>query len=270
MKTQLSQEQINSYRENGFIMIENFLDQSELEEWRGAVDEAVAKRKGKLPYERTITSDDFYDNVFMQRLNLWMDNSQMKKIMFDEQLGKMVCELEGMEGVRIWHDQALIKESWGNPTGFHIDNPYWSFHSKQACSIWVALDDVTTENGCLYFIPGSHIHGRFQDINIGPNLGDAFKFFPEFKNTKPVAAVMKAGSCTFHNGLTIHGANGNMTTGRRRAMTCAYMPEGSVFNGLQNVLPNAMFNTLKPGDVLNDDSFNPLIYSTKTVHANAV
>ena len=43
----------------------------------------------------------------------------------------------------------------------------------------------------------------------------------------PVAAPMKAGSCSFHNGLTIHGANANMTNGFRRAMTCAYMPEGN-------------------------------------------
>jgi ectoine hydroxylase-related dioxygenase (phytanoyl-CoA dioxygenase family) len=74
---------------------------------------------------------------------------------------------------------------------------------------------------------------------------------------------MKAGSCSFHNGLTIHGAHANMTPGYRRAMTCAYMPAGSTFNGIQNILSDAEFNRLKIGDLLNNDALNPLIYSQK-------
>jgi ectoine hydroxylase-related dioxygenase (phytanoyl-CoA dioxygenase family) len=71
---------------------------------------------------------------------------------------------------------------------------------------------------------------------------------------------MKAGSCSFHNGLTIHGANANMTNGFRRAMTCAYMPDGSTFNGEPNILPDEYVRSLKIGDVLNNDEQNPLIY----------
>jgi len=51
-----------------------------------------------------------------------------------------------------------------------------------------------------------------------------FDFYPQFIQAKSVAVPMKAGSCSFHNGLTIHGAGANMTNGFRRAMTCAYMP----------------------------------------------
>ena len=50
---------------------------------------------------------------------------------------------------------------------------------------------------------------------------------------------MTAGSCSFHSGLTVHGAGANMTNGLRRAMTCAFMPDGAVFNGQQNVLSDA-------------------------------
>jgi phytanoyl-CoA hydroxylase len=58
-----------------------------------------------------------------------------------------------------------------------------------------------------------------------------FDFYPQFIKSKSVAAPMKAGSCSFHNGLTIHGAGANMTNGFRRAVTFAYMPEGATFNG---------------------------------------
>ncbi len=81
----------------------------------------------------------------------------------------------------------------------------------------------------------------------------------------PVAVPMKAGSCSFHNGLTIHGANSNMTSGFRRAMTCSYMPDGNVFNGEPNILPEAYLRNLKTGDLLNNDDQNPLIYHEATV-----
>jgi ectoine hydroxylase-related dioxygenase (phytanoyl-CoA dioxygenase family) len=71
---------------------------------------------------------------------------------------------------------------------------------------------------------------------------------------------MKAGSCSFHSGLTAHGAGANMTPGFRRAMTCAYMPDGSTFNGRQNILTDEQISRLKIGDVLEDDAQNPLIY----------
>jgi len=72
---------------------------------------------------------------------------------------------------------------------------------------------------------------------------------------------MKAGSCSFHNGLTIHGANANMTPGSRRAMTCAYMPDGNTFNGIQNILSDEQVAKLSIGDVMDDEEQNPLIYS---------
>lgn len=76
----------------------------------------------------------------------------------------------------------------------------------------------------------------------------------------PIAAVMKAGSCSFHNGLVAHAAGANMTPGLRRAMSCAYMPDGGAFNGKKNILTPERLAALKIGDVFNDDAENPLIY----------
>ena len=65
---------------------------------------------------------------------------------------------------------------------------------------------------------------------------------------------------SYYHGLTIHGAGPNMTPRRRRAMTCSFMPVGSVFNGRQNVLPDDYAARLEPGDELDDDAHNPLLY----------
>ena len=70
-------------------------------------------------------------------------------------------------GYRIWHDQALFNPPYGNPTGWHLDDPYWSFSSRDAISVWVALDDATRDNGCLYYLPGSHKMARFDNHDNG-------------------------------------------------------------------------------------------------------
>jgi ectoine hydroxylase-related dioxygenase (phytanoyl-CoA dioxygenase family) len=77
----------------------------------------------------------------------------------------------------------------------------------------------------------------------------------------PIAAPMKAGSASFHNGLTAHAAGANMTPRPRRAMTCAYMPDGSTFNGQRNILPEEYFQRLRLGDVLDNDAQNPLVFN---------
>jgi ectoine hydroxylase-related dioxygenase (phytanoyl-CoA dioxygenase family) len=261
MKTQLTLEQIAFYRDNGFVVIADFLTADELATWRQHVDAAVAHRTNRrLAKSDERSGDSYYDNVFIQRVNLWQDNAGMRELMIDARLGKLAADLAGVDGIRIWHDQALIKQPWGNPTAWHLDNPYWSFSSRDAISIWVALDDATLENGCLYFIPGSHKTATFDNVGIGNNIGDLFRKYPAWGQQQAVAAPMKAGSCSFHNGLTAHGAGANMTPGFRRAMTCAYMPDGSTFNGQQNILTDEQMARLKVGDVIDDDAQSPLIY----------
>lgn len=277
MKYQLNNEQVQYYQSNGFIVIEDFLSAEELEHWRKAVTTAVLERGGrKIPGKEIkigeadgINEDaDYFGKVFDQLLNLWQTNDQVKEMMLDQRIGKMAAQLADVEGIRIWHDQALIKRPWANPTAWHLDTPFWSFSDRKAISIWVALDDATLENGCLFFIPGSHKQTSFDKITIGRNMDGIFEVYPQLKNASPVAAPMKAGSCSFHNGLTVHGANANMTNGFRRAMTCSYMPDGNIFNGEPNILPESYIRKLKIGDPLNNDDQNPLIFHSSTVAKN--
>jgi ectoine hydroxylase-related dioxygenase (phytanoyl-CoA dioxygenase family) len=269
MKTTLTDAQISQYQKDGFIHIPGFLDPGEVATLKAAVVEtssSMGKKKvaGEDEFEE---KEDFYDKVFTQRLNLWKLNATVKRFMLDPGLGKMICGLAGIEGVRIWHDQSLIKEPFANATAWHLDNPYWSFYSRQSISIWIALEDATPFNGCMCFIPGSHQFARYENAPIGQNMGDLFKIYPEMGRIDPVPVPMKAGDCSFHNGLAAHGAGCNMTRGRRIAMTCGYMPGGSTFNGQRNILPKDYFESLKVGDVLENDEQNPLIYSTRELAA---
>ena len=108
-------------------------------------------------------------------------------------------------------------------------------------------------------MPKSQNLARFETVAIGENMNDCA--YPEMAKRDPVAAPMKAGSASFHNGLTAHAAGANMTPRPRHAMTCAYMPDGSTFNGQRNILPEEYFQSLRLGDVLGNDAQNPLVFN---------
>ena len=261
MKTKLTAQQIESYRAQGFLVIQGFLDDDELDHWREVTEAAVQLRlSGSGGLNNQSDPGAFYAQVFTQCLRLADIHPGMAELMFDERLGCLAGRLAGVEGIRIWHDQALFKPPYGNHTAFHMDNPFWSFYSPNAISIWVALDDATLQNGCLWYLPGTHLEATFAAVGIGENLGDVFKAYPQWRTISALPAACPAGSAVLHNGLVAHGAGTNMTPFPRRAMTCAYMPDGSTFNGQKNILPDEYFNSLQVGDPLNDDRQNRLIW----------
>jgi hypothetical protein len=262
VQTEAAPELVRRYRQDGFVVVEGLLDPAELEEWRREVDEAVAQRledRG-APLQNQADPESYYAQIFTQCLRLADSHEGVRRRIYDPGLAAMAGQLSGAEGLRVWHDQALYKPPFGNPTAWHLDNPYWSFDSDRAVSVWIALDDATRENGCLYYLPGTHKSARFDNVPLGNNQADLFRHYPEWRSIEPACAACKAGDAVFHHGLVAHGAGANMTNRPRRAMTCAYMPDGSVFNGKQNVLPQEYFESLTIGDLLANDDINPLLW----------
>jgi len=267
LKTSVTEQQINTYRENGSLIIREFLGESErtllLKEINTAVAQLGTQKIAGSNARRMVEEDTFYDKVFLQRLNLWKISPLIREMFTDAGLGDMICKLAAVPAMRLWHDQTLQKMPWANATAWHLDNPYWSFHSRDAISIWIALDDVTVQNGCMYYLPGSHKLARFDNSQLNENMSGLFDIYPEFRKIEPVAAEMKAGDAGFHNGLIAHAAGPNMTPRPRRAMTCGFMPDGAVFNGQANILSDEYVAGLEIGQPLQDDEQNPLVGNTK-------
>jgi phytanoyl-CoA hydroxylase len=260
MHTNVTPEQIDQFREQGFVVLENFLEPDELEDWRAGTEEAMRLRLTGSALNNQADPEAFYAQVFTQCLNLHDIHPGIAALILDERLGRLAGSLAGTDGMRLWHDQALVKPPYGNHTAFHFDVPYWSFYSRQAVNVWLALDDATLANGCLWYLPGTQHAARFELVPIRENLGDVFKAYPEWKRLAAVPAPCPAGSAIFHNAMVAHGAGVNMTARHRRAMTWAYMPEGSTFNGQQSLLPTEYFQSLAIGDVLDNDQVHPLVW----------
>jgi ectoine hydroxylase-related dioxygenase (phytanoyl-CoA dioxygenase family) len=142
----------------------------------------------------------------------------------------LAARLEGVP-MRVWHDQALFKEphTGNNRTPWHQDAVYWPHNQRQQqTTIWIALKDATIVNGCMSFLAGTHKIGVLPKIDLG-NPQDIFQYAPQIKPVKPRICELKAGSATFHNGLTFHYAGPNKSDAMREAFAIIYMPDGTTY-----------------------------------------
>lgn len=262
MKLDVTADEIARFDRDGFLVIENALDAGELETWRREVADAVAGRleRGGL-HNQHAGMDPFYAQVFTQAQHLTRKHQGLRDLVYDPRLAKLAAELVDASGMRLWHDQALIKEPYANQTSLHRDTPYWSMTTRRTVNFWFALDDATLENGCLWYLPGTHRLGDFTHLEIGTGMSDLLQVYPDWRAIAAVPTPVRAGGLVIHNGMVAHGAGPNMTPGRRRAMTIAYFPDGEVYNGRRDSLPTRYYDALSEGDPLDDDRYVPLLWS---------
>ena len=235
----ITEDQVRFYTENGYIRLDNVLTQQEVEALRVALDVAVEDRR-KFATNEGPRTDPGYANVFLQMVNLWERYPAVRAHVQNPRIGEIARRLARARGMRLWHDHALIKYPRDSkPTVWHQDWVYWPMNETGALSCWMALDDVTVNNGCMSFVPGSHRLGPRDPIDLGAAEAEALlKLFPPEERSRfaPVAVEMKAGSCTFHDGLTFHYAGANTTDAPRRAMVSIYMPSGTTYKKLEHLI----------------------------------
>ena len=128
------------FNEEGFVVVRDLLEPSEIEFYREVVKEAIKERK-QLD-ERNLEDKSEYEQSFVQCQNLWEDNLQIRKLTFDQRICKMASELIGAKSIRLWHDQALVKESGGRETDPHHDQPYWPIKETNTITAWIPLCNV--------------------------------------------------------------------------------------------------------------------------------
>ena len=117
----LSPEQISFYRENGFIKLKKVLSPEVIQYMNETISaEVVRLNTQHLPFEER----DTYGKAFLQIMNIWTRSAPVKEIVFSKRLAKIAADLMGVEGVRMYHDQALFKEPGGGHTPWHADQYY--------------------------------------------------------------------------------------------------------------------------------------------------
>lgn len=259
----LSQAQVDQYRREGFIQLNEVLTGEVLQQLRDAVATAVDSEKSRDRLGRPLggppQTPGAYEQIFIQKVNLWTRYPAIKSFVTCRRLGNLAARLSN-RSVRIWHDQALFKEPrTGTKTPWHQDAVYWPHQDRwDQITIWIALQDATIHNGCLSFVSGTHTLGPLPAINLG-NPQDLFASAPHLKPMKPTTCELRAGSVTFHNGLTFHYAGPNKTDIMREAFAIIYMPDGTIFTGEDHCVTDPLKSQgLKPGSPLTGETF-PLV-----------
>src|SRR6266850_2738504 len=159
----IHEEQIKEFREKGHTLIRNILSKKEVDIYRDIIVSAADRFNTET---RNLAERDTYGKAFLQITNLWKRDAGVKKFTLAKRFGKIAADLLGVKNVRIYHDQALLKEAGGGPTPWHQDQYYFPVDTSNVVTMWMPLVDINAGMGMLTFASGSHKKGYALDKEI--------------------------------------------------------------------------------------------------------
>lgn len=252
--------QRDEFRENGHLLMRGLLSPEEVAVYRPLIAEAVKKYRTE---KRRISERDTYGKAFLQVMNLWRQDEEVRRFVLARRLARAAADILGVQGVRIYHDQALFKEPGGGPTPWHQDQYYWPLDTMDTVTLWMPLVDISVDMGMLTFASGSHRHGIVLDQKISDESESNYRKYVkdhQFPVTRP--AGMNAGDASWHYGTTVHQAPGNDSDRMREVMTIIYMADGARVTQPVNKAQTNDWNTwlmgLPPGRLAASE-LNPLV-----------
>ena len=221
---ELSKEQIDFFKKNGFVSGIKMLDDAQIEIIRNELTEIASPQHPghELFYEFHSNESTDPGTILFHALGAWRITPGLHDVLWNPRFLVAASQLLGNVPVRFWHDQIFWKPpKQGGVVAWHQDYSYWTRTKPVAhLTCWCGLDDATKENGCLQYISGSHEWGLLPKPVIAGEL-QGIKDFLNDKQKKqfenPQYAEVKAGEAIFHHSLTLHGSGANTSAKPRRA-----------------------------------------------------
>lgn len=131
---------------------------------------------------------------------------------------------------------------------WHQDATYWPVRPTRTVTIWLAIDEVTLENGPMRFLPGSHRDGKLDWEIAKGETALAQEIMDVSSYPDPYDNVLKPGQISIHTSTLIHGSEPNNTDQRRCGLTLRYVPSCcGVKPGSEATLANAVVCRGDPG-----------------------
>lgn len=229
----LSPEDIARYRKDGYLVPQFRLPEARINKLRGTLDELIEANPDVRP-EKLVSAHIEGKNAEGVR-----GSAAFLELAREPELLDMVSGVIG-EDIILWGCQIFCKPGHtGFETPWHQDGHYWPIRPLATCTVWVALDSSTRENGCLRVIPESHKDGALfqhlreerEDIVLSDRTAD-----DAFDADTAVDLELKAGEMSLHDVFMIHGADANVSPQRRAGVAIRYMPATSVFERNLNPL----------------------------------
>ena len=221
----MSDEQVKFYHSNGYVVVEDMITPQEVEEYKKIYNDFLSY-KIDVGMNRSDLGDGIGSEKTRENITQIMWPSDFVAGLTDMALHQRALaigkELIG-EDAEMDFDMLINKAPHTNtPTPWHQDESYWvNVPDKRAASCWVALDNATKDNGCMWFVPGSNLK-EVRPHRFAGKAGGALTC--DASEDEGVAVELKPGSCTFHAGRTLHYSRGNTTDNDRKAYIINYRP----------------------------------------------
>jgi phytanoyl-CoA hydroxylase len=226
----ITQEQIQFFHDQGYLVVNNLLSEDEIEGAKLGIKALIegddqdykgVQIEGKLR-GKDLTIEQKHSAV--RKLASFVEHdSRLKHVSEHPQILSLLTTLMGEEPL-MFQDMALLKPPQGREKPWHQDCAYFNMPlGSLVIGVWIALDEATSENGCLHIIPGSHkegpmLHFKRRDWQICDT---------DVEVKRDVMVPLKPGSCLFWHGMTHHGSPTNLSSSSRRALQFHYKPQSS-------------------------------------------
>ena len=254
----VSDEQVEQFWRDGFIVLRAVLSRDEVTAYGAAIRKTAMRRFAAGGMQTSA------HGAFLQTLGLRFDDEGVRRFCLAPRFGAIAARLLRVPAVRIFHEQALFKQPGGTDSHWHQDQYYWPLATDRSLGLWMPLVDCSREMGTIRFVRGSHRYGDLAGRDISDESARHFDEFIareglEIHQTEEFAA----GDCTFHLGWTVHGAPANHSTTMREAMIVTFYPDGTRVDALSNpsrVNDARVFLGGKQAGDLADSDLNTVVY----------
>ena len=212
----LTPQQLTHYREQGFVIPDFRLPATIIQSIKDDFDRLLARYP---EFRQNCPALLTYDTTFL--------NYARNPDILD-----MVAQILG-DDIAIWNSSFFGKPAHdGKRVPWHQDGRYWPIRPLASCSVWIAVDDSNTENGCLRVIPGSHKSRKLfkHENNPSDDLVLSLELLgSEFDESDAVDIVLESGQVSLHDVFLAHGSEPNTSGNPRRGMTLRFFPTTSVY-----------------------------------------
>lgn len=228
----LTPEQIISFESEGFVVGRRVLNDKQIAALLNELDELTDPEHSGREFWYEYHSNESADpaTVLFHALGAWRLRPGFHDLLWNAAFTRQARQLLG-GSVRFWHDQLFCKPAGhGGVVAWHQDYSYWTRTSPMAhLTCWIGLDDATTQNGCIHYVPGSHKWDLLPITGLAGDMQAIQKVLSEDqweRFNSPVAVEIKAGECVFHHPLTVHGSFANTSAFARRATVINVVRDG--------------------------------------------
>ena len=167
------------------------------------------------------------DATVLHFLGAWRVDELFHDLIFHPGATGPAAQLLGVERLRFWHDQVFWKPArHPGVVPWHQDWSYWTRTTPQRhITVYIALDDMHEENGCLQVVPGSHRWDPLPQVEFGGAMEQLCGHMTEEQRAafSPVPVPLRAGQASIHHSGLVHGSFANRSSGPRRGIVLNYM-----------------------------------------------